>query len=120
MNIARHVCHDQIQYLTGHIGDANFSKMEKISIDKSGWIHFVKCKKCGQLWMVDEFDKDGKVYGVKIESIPSEAEIIIIKLCVKEKELIKVYNGYSELICSYSGCNNKALNSIKVCALHHQ
>lgn len=90
-----------------------FKNMAKVKTVDDGFRVIVKCNKCGQHWLVDEFDKVSSLFAIKIDSPnkPDDSDLF----GVHEKSLIDEY-GLSTTQCHFAGCNNMALASKSICA----
>ena len=100
--------------VTGWRTDSYFENMDQVAEDSGGWRKILRCPKCSQKWLVDEYDKVQDLFGIKIynPNDTSDSKLLALhKDCLLEK-----YGGESDLLCQMANCENYAVTSFAFCA----
>jgi len=99
---------------TGWRTSKYFSLMPQVGEADQGWCSVLQCPKCGQYWLVDEFDKAQSLFAIKIDNLNKPEESRLLE--IHEQGLLKKHGGHSEQSCMFAGCGNKAVKGLAFCA----
>lgn len=80
------------------------------------FVKLMKCSRCNQLWIVEEWDKYQAIHAVKIDSETNWGNFNYQNQ-IKEK-IIKNRGGLSESKCLHVGCSNMQVKKSFYC-IHH-
>ena len=105
-------CSKLKERVSGYREDSYFSNFNEIGQTDKGWRVILQCPKCGQLWLVDVFDKVQSLYAFKIDK-PEDSGKSFFE--IHEKYLIEARGGYSHKKCMMAGCGNNALQNLAYC-----
>jgi len=95
-----------------------FNTMALLHCFSKHWANLMQCKQCGQLWIVDEWDKYAHLAAFKVASRPEEHEIADLLYHAHERLAVQDAGGYANEECAWICCANKALKGMKVCYRH--
>jgi hypothetical protein len=87
-----------------------------VEVALGNWVKLVECPRCGQLWIVDFWDKYQTVYAVKIAS-KSDWEQFDSKALIKAR-MIENRGGLTDEKCMWAKCDNRQLKSSAFCVDH--
>ena len=110
---------DQLPNLMhGHRACPPFSNMIEVRCYLKNWAYLLKCADCGQLWIVDEWDKFQNLIALKVYHEPNDDEVKAVLDDAHERMAITNAGGLSNNDCTWVGCSNKAINQMKICHYH--
>ncbi|PSJ48303.1 metal-binding protein [Zobellella taiwanensis] len=85
-------------------------------ISYGNWVKLMKCSKCSQLWVVEEWDKYQSIHAVKIGS-ELNWESFDYSSQIKEK-MIENRGGLGTSRCLHVGCSNMQVKTSAYCIQH--
>jgi hypothetical protein len=80
------------------------------------WVRLHRCKACGQLWRIDEWDKYQTQFAAKVPSFEGWESFDTSKL--QKDFLIQSRGGLTQSECSWAGCKNAQVKGVAYCADH--
>jgi hypothetical protein len=86
-----------------------------VQVDAHGWKALLKCRSCGQLWTVDEWDKYQLQLVVKIAHA---ADWKTSDEAQRKAHLASSRGGTSESNCMWNDCGRKQLKGSAFCVDH--
>jgi len=96
-------------------GPKDFEKKLK-NLDAENWMHLSKCPNCGQLWIVDEWDKYSFQIASKTETRSGWEKNE--NLTLRKELLIKERGGLIDKECVWAGCSGKTVKGVAYCIEH--
>ena len=108
-------CQEIETWYKGTRSDSRFKNMEQIKV--GDWCQLVRCKDCGQLWQVDEWDKYSHGLAIKYSGTIKDWEKIP-DMEVRKSAMIDNHGGLSEKNCQWQDCKNQALKDMAICVEH--
>jgi hypothetical protein len=85
-------------------------------IAAENWVRLHRCRSCGQLWRIDEWDKYQTRFVVRVPS--AEAWETFDPVELQKQFLITSRGGLSDAKCVWSGCRNPQVKGVAYCADH--
>lgn len=111
-------CDDKPDLMHASNSTSPFSTMERVRCYKEHFANLMRCQSCGQLWVVDEWDKYANLAAFKVATVHDDVEIAGLLSRTHERLVILDAGGFSNDDCMWTGCRRKALNGMKVCSQH--
>lgn len=111
-------CDKRSEVTSASESTAPFKDMESAESYAEHFASCYRCKRCGQLWVVDAWDKYARLAAFKVEEIPGKDEVAGMLLRAHEQLALKDAGGVAEGECLWSGCTNKAIKGMWVCFEH--
>jgi len=111
-------CEKMSEYIEASNQSKPFKSMEQMHCYTKHWCDLKRCPNCGQLWVVDEWDKYQLLVAFKVPAFPSKEQIEGLVQKYHEKLAVDKHGGYSDKKCKWTGCKNFALKNKYVCYKH--
>jgi hypothetical protein len=97
--------------------DADQKLMMRLAELATGnWVRLCRCRRCGQLWRVDEWDKYQIQFAVKIADSSGWQEFDSEPL--RKQFLVESRGGVTEESCNWAGCEKHRLKGVAYCVDH--
>ncbi len=100
---------------TREIFIANFNKLGDST---KLWVELFVCNDCGQHWIIEEGGPMDRRADMAFKISDSKNWLNYDMSSALSEWLITQHGGLSDIQCSYSGCENKALANMVVCVKH--
>jgi hypothetical protein len=94
--------------------EAFFDESEEIATGE--WVKLFKCRRCGQYWSIDEWDKYQERIITKI-SDPKNWETLE-SIGLRKTLLLQSRGGITDQECIWTGCNGKRVKGVVLCIDH--
>jgi hypothetical protein len=85
-------------------------------LESGGWLRLVRCRSCGQLWSLDEWDKYQTQFAIKISQRDGWRQFDTTPL--RREFLIRARGGLTDEICIRTGCSGRRVRGVVYCADH--
>jgi hypothetical protein len=108
-------CKKLSDYFKADTSDRYFKKFQNIDWKDDAWVTLKQCPSCGQHWQLDEWDKYQTGLAIKIET--PENWKTYDDTNVRVDFLIQNRGGFSDELCMWQGCSNKALKGLAYCPM---
>ncbi len=85
-------------------------------LSTGNWDYLCRCRKCGQLWRIDECDKYQVQFAVKITDLSRWQEFDSEPL--RKQYLIEARGRLAEEPCNWAGCDQQRVKGVAYCVDH--
>ena len=102
----------------GNLEAPPFVDMNEVRVYRDLHAALMKCRGCGQLWLVDAFDRYADLVAVQVDRKLEDREADEALERARESCIVSQRGGYSEDLCSWRGCSKKAIRGMIVCYEH--
>ena len=85
-------------------------------LESGDWVRLVHCRRCGQLWSVDEWDKYQTQFAVRIPQREGWQEFDTTPL--RRQYLIQSRGGLTDERCIWQSCEQRRVRGVVYCADH--
>lgn len=91
-------------------------RLTVLSTAGGGWISVARCNDCGQIWRVDKSDGRSVDLAIKVASLDGWRDED--DRAARLEYLKRSYGGDDVAKCIWAGCQNRALETLAMCAEH--
>lgn len=111
-------CREEPEVVAASEATPPFDGMECVTVYPAHFASLRRCGVCGQLWVVDAWDRYARLAAFKVEEIPEPHVIEPLQERAYDRLAESDAGGLSAQQCLWSGCGNMALRGMKVCGHH--
>lgn len=85
-------------------------------LETGDWVRLVRCRECGQLWWLDEWDKYQRQFAIKIPQRNGWRDFDTTPL--RQEFLVRSRGGLTNERCIWAGCDGRRVRGVVYCADH--
>jgi hypothetical protein len=85
-------------------------------LERDSWFWLVRCRSCGQLWSLDEWEKLQRQFAIKVPRREGWREFDTTPL--RKQYLVQSRGGVTEERCIWQGCEQPRVIGVVYCADH--